>query len=226
MRHLWKISLAVFAVALLVGPAMAQRPGGGFGGPMSVSQLLTNKSVQEELKLDKDQIAKIEEVTKKYRDDNKAEYDKIGRGSTLSREEQAELRRKLGEGMTKVINEAKVLKEDQSKRLRQIQIQQMGLAAFSEEDVQKALKLDDKTKDTIKTITEDVRKDAQKLFADAGMDFQKLREIGQKVQEMNKEAREKVEKLLSEDQKKALKELQGEKFEIKFERPRPPQNSR
>src|SRR5262245_28797545 len=65
MRLLCKVLVVLGAGALLAGPAAAQPPGGlgRMGGPM----LLTNKSVQEELKLDKDQVAKVDEAGMKMR---------------------------------------------------------------------------------------------------------------------------------------------------------------
>src|SRR6266511_2221757 len=68
MRNLWRATLTFAVVALFAAPATAQRqprPGGGFGG---FGNLLTNKSVQEELKITDDQKKKLEEVTKKVSD--------------------------------------------------------------------------------------------------------------------------------------------------------------
>src|SRR5262249_33599198 len=69
MRNLCKVSLSLALVGLLASPALAQRqrqprPGGGFGG----GNLLTNKSVQEELKLSKEQKDKLEEAGKTVRE--------------------------------------------------------------------------------------------------------------------------------------------------------------
>ena len=46
-----------------------------------------------------------------------------------------------------------------------------------------------------------------------------MREVRTKVQAIEKEATEKVSGLLTEDQKKTWKEMVGEPFEIKMERP-------
>src|SRR5271170_1720706 len=61
MNRLVTRSLALALFALVVTPVFAQRqPGFGFGGgQMGIAQLVTNKSVQEELKLTEDQIAKL-----------------------------------------------------------------------------------------------------------------------------------------------------------------------
>ena len=66
MRTLSKTIVALGLVALMAGPALAQqgRGGGGgrgFGGG-GIGMLLSNASVQQELKLDATQIEKAKEV--------------------------------------------------------------------------------------------------------------------------------------------------------------------
>jgi len=217
MRLLFKVCVAFALFALVLAPARAQfRPGGGGG----LGTLLTNKSVQEELKLDKDQITKLEEVTKKFREDHKDDYDKL-RNRDTKQEERAEIQKKLNEEQTKLVKE--IVKPEQMTRVKQIQLQQSarfaGVSVFASEEVQKELKLTDKQKDDIKTIGDDIRKDLEDLRKDAGMDRTKLREVFQKAAQMNKDAMEKVQKTFTEDQKKAWKEMTGEPFEVKFERP-------
>ncbi len=70
MRTLSKTIVALGLVALLAGPVMAQqgRGGGrGFGGG-GLGMLLSNASVQQELKLDATQIEKAKEVADKARE--------------------------------------------------------------------------------------------------------------------------------------------------------------
>src|SRR4051812_38695566 len=68
MRKLFKVSLSLALVALLASPALAQRqrqPRQGGGGGRGMGQnLLLNKSVQEELKLTKEQQEKLAEAGK------------------------------------------------------------------------------------------------------------------------------------------------------------------
>ena len=107
---------------------------------------------------------------------------------------------------------AEVLDDKQMKRLRQIELQQRGTQAFLDAKVQKELKISDEQKGNIKTILEDSRKEIAEFFKDAkGGDFQGLRE---KMTSLRKETTEKVQNVLSSDQKKAWKQLLGEEFKM------------
>ena len=73
MRTLSKTIVALGLVALMAGPALAQqgRGGGGgrgFGGGGGIGMLLSNASVQQELKLDATQIEKAKELSTKLRE--------------------------------------------------------------------------------------------------------------------------------------------------------------
>src|SRR6185369_5869984 len=94
-----RLCLALLAVAVLSSPALAQRRlgSGGFGG----GTLLTNKSVQEELKLTDEQKKQVEAVARRMDD--------------------------LIIGEAKPVT----LTTDQIKRYKQIRIQQQGFRAFS-----------------------------------------------------------------------------------------------
>jgi hypothetical protein len=213
MRTLYKLTLILGAAALLVGSAQAQ-PGRGFGGG-GVGALLTNKSVQEELKLKDDQKDKIKTAVDKVREDMKDDIAKL-RDRNTSREDRAEIGKKVSEATMKAVDS--ILTKDQLARLKQIQLQQEGIRAYANSEVQSALKLSDDQKDKIKTIVEDTGKEVREAFQ--GINFQdreKMAEARKKMETLNKEATDKITSLLKDDQKKTLKDLMGEKFEIKFE---------
>ena len=67
MRTLSKTIVALGLVALMAGPALAQQGrGGGRGmGGGGIGMLLSNASVQQELKLDATQIEKAKELSTK-----------------------------------------------------------------------------------------------------------------------------------------------------------------
>jgi hypothetical protein len=208
------LALVFGALVLLSSPALAQR-GMGRGG-FGPAQLVQNKSVQEELKIDADQAKKVKETLDKVREDLKDEYAKFGRGSDASQEERAAARKKTGEAETKALKD--VLKDDQVKRLQQIQRQLMGLAIFDDPDVQKELKLTDEQKDKIKDIQKDLQKERDAIFPPGEKpDFSKFQENQKKLQGITKEAMDNASKALKDDQKKTLKELTGAAFEIKFD---------
>jgi hypothetical protein len=215
MRILGKFILAAALTALLVDAAFAQPPGGGRGRGNPLAFLLDNKDLQKELKLTQEQVDKAkaatEEVWKKHAD----ELEKLRDASPEDR--QATMTKISKEGMTALES---VFQADQTKRLKEIMLQQSvrmrGPGAFLDEDVKKTLKLSDEQSDKIKTIAADTRKEIEAMFQSGA---QRGPETFQKVGAMNKEAVEKIESMLSADQKKAFKDLQGEPFEIRFGRP-------
>jgi hypothetical protein len=203
---------------LLVYPVLAQQPGGrggrggrgGFGGPMDAAQLLLNKSVQEELKLNDDQKAALAKVQEKQREAMQKAF------ADGDRQKAFETMRTVREETKKEVDkwkEAGGLKPEQAKRLRQIELQNMHFRAFADADVQKELKMTDKQKEEVKEVTEGVNKDVTELRNSA----QNPRELRPKIQALEKEATEKVAGLLTEDQKKTWKEMVGEPFEVKME---------
>jgi hypothetical protein len=228
MRKLCAFGLVLGVAALLASPALAQPPGGfgrGMGGG-GISGLLTNKSVQEELKMDKDQIDKVTDALKKFRDEHKDEYDKLSpRNQDTKPEERAEIGKKLAEGSTKVVSD--IIKPEQLKRVQQIAKQQLGVAMFNDAEVQKTLKLTDEQQKDLKALADDLGKDMREVFQSAGQgafaDPEKRAELTKKTTAMRTEAMDKATKMLKDDQKAALKDMLGEKFEVKFEAPRRPQ---
>jgi len=223
-----RICLTLALVAVMAAPAMAQRQrqgGGGRGGfQFGPLQLLANKSVQEELKITDDQKKKIEEVSKANRD----EREKLMKDAGITRENAREKRDEMAK-ITKTLNEKADkavegvgLTTEQSKRFGQIRLQTMGMRAFSNEKVQADLKLTDDQKKKIKEVSEALTKDREEIFKDLNFrDREKFQEAQKKFAEKQKEAEGQIASSLSAEQKKAWKEMTGEKFEIKFEQRRP-----
>lgn len=252
MRFVFKSFLAATLVVAFAASADAQGqrrggtsgaggqpPGGGrgqgggmFGGGAGVTQLVTNKSVQEELKVTDEQKEKL---------------------TTWSRDAGAKLREKMGELFTpgerpdpaktqeimaKISAEqmdevGKVLKDDQTKRLKQIMLQIQGIAAFRTKPVEEALKLTDDQKSTIKEIADAMQAERREAFAGGAgggggaggrgrgqVDPAALAEMQKKTAEMNKKYMEKVSAQLKDEQKKAWDDMTGKAFDYKPEAPR------
>jgi ribosome recycling factor len=214
MRCLMTVCLAL---GLLAVPALAQPPRGGFG-QMGIGQLLMNKSVQEELKLDKESIEKITAAIGKVREDMKDDLAKL-REQDTPREERQAINKKLTEATTKAV--ADLVKPEQMTRVKQIQLQVQGLNAFNNPEVQKAVNLTDDQKEDIKKVNDEAGQKVRELFQDAQGDQDKIREMRTKITAMTKENMEKVTKSLKPEQQKALKELLGAPFELKIEPRRP-----
>jgi hypothetical protein len=209
--------LALFLAIGLVVPLFAQQPGRGFGGGITTAMLCGQKSVQEEVKLTEDQIAKVkkatDEIDAKYKDDRaKAFKDK-------DKDKQAEIRTKVTAETTKAL--ADILKPEQAKRIKEIEIQLGGLDVLGREEIAKDLKLTDKQKEDLKGRRDDLNKDRGDIFKDAGRDPAKFAEASAKVRTLSTEAAAKFVSTLTDEQKAAYKDMTGKKFEGKLEFMRP-----
>jgi RNA processing factor Prp31 len=216
-----KVILTLVLGALLALPVIAQRGRGMMAGMMGgPDALLMNKSVQEELKFTDKQKSALTELTKKAED----EYGEKMREAFQDKdfEKAGELRKKMGEDLTKGIAKFKdTLTSQQAKRYFQIRVQvastQGNPRIFTDKEVQKALKLTDKQNATVKEAISDLDKDIKELMDDAGKDFQKRFAAMKKQATMQKEYYSKVVKALTDDQRASWKELGGEKFELRME---------
>jgi len=108
-----------------------------------------------------------------------------------------------------------VLTEQQHARLSQIQIQLKGIRAFTESEVQTRLKLSDEQKESITTIIEDSDKERRDLRGEGGKGgFGAANR--EKTEAITKAAREKVDGVLSADQRKAYRQMTGPEFKMEF----------
>lgn len=206
--------MALLLVGLIaVSPVLAQFGQGGFGArPTDLAALLQNKSVQEELKLDEATVAKVKTITDGVREKFKEELEKLGKMDFKARFEiQGKIATASGEAITKEAD--KLLKPEQLKRLKQIQVQQLGLRVFTTDEYATALKLTDDQKTKVKGLVEDMTKDLTDARKEAGKDFKKIGELTTKI---TAAATDKASELLNDTQKTKLKELTGDKFELKL----------
>jgi hypothetical protein len=209
MRTFCRIALTLGLAALLAVPALAQQRqrGQGQGG---IGSLLANESVQKELKIEKDQADKVKEAVAKVTDKFKDDVAKI---ADLPQDERGAKRTALNKTITEETYKSieDVLKPDQIKRLKQIELQQAAISgrAFTREDVVTALKLTDEQKEKIKTINADSAKELTDLRANGGN-----RTNREKIAAVQKETGEKLQGVLTDDQKKTWKEMTGEAFTL------------
>jgi hypothetical protein len=228
-----------FAVAGLLAAgifAVVQaQPGGGgrFGGGPTF--LVNNKAVQEDIKATEEQVAKLEEWSKAFRETSskirEEEGVSFGKGGFGKIDE--EMQAKLAKANARISKEAykqlgDVLKKEQVERIRQIERQQLGLNAFTNAEIVEALKLTDAQKGTIKGIVGDFDKERREIMADAGFDFgkggkggfgkdfdfAKFQEAQAKVQKVQTSSASKVVDALDDTQKKTWKELVGPAFDL------------
>jgi hypothetical protein len=210
MRTMLSAFLGLSLVALLSGPAAAQ--GRGFGRGGSVAFLLSNESVQKELKLDDKQLEKAKELAEKTGEEMREKFQGLG---DLSPEERRakfqEINREMTASTLKAAGE--FLKPEQITRLKQIAYQQRYAQAFNDPEVAKKLNLTDAQKSDIQTILADSMKEMP-----TREDFQDDREAAmKKAGEVNKQALAKAEAKLNDEQRKTWKDLLGTPFVVVFE---------
>jgi Spy/CpxP family protein refolding chaperone len=206
MRGVLKLTLVTCLALGLVGVALAQRGGMGFGGGLGF--LAMNPGVQKEIKVTDEQRDKLKDAMTKVREDHKDDFAKF---RDLSDEEKQKLMKTFNDETDKALG--KVLDDKQMKRLRQIGLQQQGARAFQNPEVQGKLKLTNDQKEKIKTLNEEAIQKMRDLFQGGG----DREENAKKFAELRKDTMEKVTGVLTDDQKKTWKEMTGEPFEVQFQ---------
>jgi Spy/CpxP family protein refolding chaperone len=231
MRFKPVLTSTLAATLLLACSALAQPPGGGrqpggfgrgggfgFGGglTMLISQ---SKQLQDELKIDKDQLEKLTTALTKAREDMRDEMSKL---RDAAPEERMEIMKKMSETTVKAAES--VLKPEQLKRLHQIENQQAGINMYTRPDVQKTLKLNDDQKGKIESITNALQKDMRELGQGGPGGFGGGRagggrggdpQLAKKREALQKDALEKIMDVLENDQRALVKDLTGEPFELR-----------
>lgn len=198
------VAVAALATMLLAGSAMAQERGRGFGGGRGGggTMLLRMPEVQTELKLTEEQKTKLTEMLGQGRGGPGN-----GGGQDLSREErqkQAATRRAEREKQL-----AAIMNADQMKRYRQLQLQQQGASALGETAVQEELKLTADQKTKVEAIVSEQSEAMRSARESAAGDREGMRA---KTAEIRKKSQEKLEALLTEDQKTQWKAMLGTPF--------------
>lgn len=227
MRTSSRCFLAAAFIVAAVGTAQAQRPGGGGfpgGGGVGMganqnlkSLLVTNKALQDELKVTEEQVAKMKEFA-----DKQAEAMKPFSGFGGEEDDQIarmEVQLKLMKDRVAFMKTA--LTAEQLKRISQLEKQQMGAGAFTNAKIAKELAITEEQTEKIKTVNTDMQKEMREMFSGGGFDPQAMQEMQKKMASLRTETQEKIEKVLTDDQRKKWKEMTGEAFDTSklFQRP-------
>jgi hypothetical protein len=210
MRASGKLVLAFGVAAFLASPAYAQR-GRGFGP----GALLSNKSVQKELKADDAQVQKLDKLADEIGEKMQGFFQTL---QDVPQEERfakmQERNRAINADIKKSLSE--FLKPEQTRRFEQIQLQNAGANSFLATEVQDKLKMTSEQKDKVRGIVEDSRDQMREIM----QGFQDDREGAmKKLTELRKEIAKKATDVLTADQKTTWKEMIGAPFEVKFELP-------
>ncbi len=219
------ILVAAMAVATL-GTVSAQRPGGGGGGgfvPSAYGAVGSNEDLQKELKISDEQKTKLKEAMEPI---NKKRTELFARGqggqqqTDEQRKESTEKRAKLAEETKAAVGT--VLNAEQTKRIGQIDYQMMGMAAYSNAEVQKKMSFTDDQKEKVKATVEAYQKDREELNKDmpprsqqpSDEDKKKRADVTKKIAALSKEAQDKIVESLTADQKKTWTDMIGEKIDV------------
>jgi hypothetical protein len=174
--------------------------------------LVQQKGVQQELKMTDAQVKQVKEVPQKLRDLFQAEGQKLKRDPEWTKKRQELMKERVMAELHKAL--AGILRPEQMERLRQISRQENGPLAFSDPEVDKALKLTEAQKAKIKALNEGYLTQMFKILdiSEGGL------KTDTSLSQVRKEGVSKITALLTDEQKKAYQGLVGEPFEVKKDR--------
>jgi Spy/CpxP family protein refolding chaperone len=213
IRFFGKLGLTLGALALLASPALAQgqtQGRGGFGG--GAAGFLMAPNVQKDLKLTDAQVRKVQETLREIRERHQTDYSALRDASPDVRWTKMAT---LNETVSDEVKKALSFSAEQSKRFDQISLLAHGLQAFANATVAEKLNLNNDQKSKIREIVEATRSSFAGAFNKDASE-QERTEARDKRAAAQKENMTKVQALLTDDQKKAWKELTGEPIEIQY----------
>jgi len=137
------------------------------------------------------------------------------RGDKKAEERDKELqsyRQKAHEKLTAFLQET--LKDEQLKRLRQLELQQEGpFALFARPDIGKELKITDEQRMQFMAVVQEMQTKIEPLIKET-QSGGNPQEIGPKIKKIKKEQESRIEAMLSDTQKKLWKEMRGKPFDL------------
>lgn len=218
-----KLALAA-AAALSAATVMAQGAGRGQGSraggdsPDDPAYLLVAKSVQQELELTEDQLARLEKLRVEEEESARTFF----RGFIgLSQEQiQAKFEKRAKASRQKI---SKILTPPQMDRLSEINIQRTGVSALGFAEVAKAMELTAEQQEQLAELGEESRRRLADLYSTSngrppGKAGQQERQ--QKQNEIHAERNRQAIAVLTSDQKERFEKLQGEPFDTSTIQPR------
>ncbi len=172
------------------------------------------EAAQEDLKLTAEQKEKVEEHLRERIQDIGQFFQSLDGVNGEEREKKLhDFRQKAQEKLSSVLKAT--LKEDQSKRLHQLGLQQEGAFALfhGRPEIAKDLKITDEQRKQFMAVVQDMQKKIAPLIKEAqsGGDPQEIRPKAMKIR---KEHEGKIEALLTDAQKKQWKEMLGKPLNL------------
>ena len=165
--------------------------------------LLRQASIREELKLSQGDANKIEQFAKQ-------QWTKAKEINKLPEAQQDAKFKALAKENDQFIDQN--LKKEQRQRLKEIELQFAGLLCLTRPEIAKQLKLTDEQMKRVPVMQKEGRQELEDLLYTA-----RLEERKEKVAELRKTSREKMQKLLTDDQKRTWAQMQGKQFTGEFD---------
>lgn len=173
-------------------------------------RLLRWESVAKELKLDAEQVQKVADLD----DEARSEFQKRLNG------QQKDIEGMRSIGVRWVKGQSMILRPEQMKRLREIHIQHLGIAAFADPVIHKELGLSQAQKETLGPILERHNQAVARIFMSAGQPARRPdRLAAQKRQasstaELTEQTMREISAVLSVAQKKHWEQTVGKPFDF------------
>jgi hypothetical protein len=169
--------------------------------------LVFRDKVQEELKLSDEQKKKLEKRLQDTVQDAMPFFQNLGDKKPEEREKELHAYvEKAQEKLTAFLKDT--LKDEQLKRLQQLERQREGLFALGHAEIMKELEITDKQRQQFGEVMQAMQEKIEPLMKEAQKDGNP-QEIGPKIRKIRKEQEERIEALLSDTQKKQWKEMLG-----------------
>jgi hypothetical protein len=212
MARFGSAALAISAATWLCSQALGQTVPAR-DAHVKTPPLILIQGVQKELKLTDEQVKQVEQIAKRVRAKMEKDLAQLEDLEGLEmRTKSKELRENYRKEFPKFL--AEVLSPEQMARLKQISLQTIGIKAFVDADVEKALELTADQKKKLKALDEETHKETFDVYLKFGNNTKAARE---KIEALNKESVAKAVDLLTDKQKKAWKDLVKDPFEVKYD---------
>lgn len=225
-QRIWVPVLALVLGTALAAADAAQNPERGRRGTwMNASRgsflnLLNREQVQKELKLNEENVAKINEIRDTIRAEMKEEFSALRKIEDAKERgaKQAELADTLDQKVHQQLRE--ILSKEQMMRLYQIRLQIRPLAvSLSHEMMDRFLQLSEEQKQKLADIAKEMESQQAELRGTMrGLSQEQQREVTQKIRKIGRDADEKALQLLSAEQQERLEKMKGEKFVVPMRR--------
>jgi hypothetical protein len=212
------VSVIVFLPSLSPGQQVTLAPDRGLAGFQGVDSLLLMESVHKELQLSMEQVQRVKEIAREARLQRRGEFDGLLKQKQSSEERRSrvlEIMKQVSREVTEKVRP--VLKPEQLRRLRQIELQEMGLRAFDDPEVVRTLQLTEAQKQRLHNAAEEAAEQMRKLFKEGplGNYVEGLKAMRARRQQ----GVEHVLAVLTPEQRSAWKQLVGEPYESTIDRP-------